>query len=59
MDPDVSVIAALMDARLADRELIARQSEQIRAMSAVIKAQQRAMCGLAGLLLAEEGGGGG
>ena len=49
LDPDVGVIARLIDQRLADRETIARQRRTIWALVAALRAQQVASAALADL----------
>ena len=43
LDPDASVIAVLMSERLADREVIRQQQEQLIALMAILKAQERSV----------------
>lgn len=49
LDPDATIIARLMDERLADQETIAEQREVIRALIACVRAQERALHALTGL----------
>jgi hypothetical protein len=49
LDPDVGVIARLIDERLADQETIQAQAEQIEMLTTVLHAQRRALCALGAL----------
>jgi len=49
IDPDAVVIARLVDERLADAERIKILREQVAALTAAVRAQQRELCAMTSL----------